>query len=136
MKKIFYFTIALVSLFALQSCQAPLTPEDAGRVVLEGERERIPLYIQEFELKDLTIDSLCMLIPIEPMSGLLYTTWTYEHTLTYYENYKHKEKKTIKTQPIIIQVTNIERSKDGRLIQWLSDWASVNFKIERSDYEL
>lgn len=136
MKKIFYFTIALASLFALQSCQAPLTPEDASRAILEGERERIPLYIQEFELKDLTIDSLRMLIPIEPMSGLLYTTWTYEHTLSYYESYERKEKKTIKTQPLIIQVTNIERSKDGRLIQWISDWDLVNFKIERSDYKL
>lgn len=135
MKKIFYFTIALVSLFALQSCQTPLTPEDASRVVLEGERERVPLYIQEFELKDLTIDSLRILIPVEPMSGLMYTTWTYEHTLSYYENHKRKEKKTIKTQPLIIQVTNIERSKDGRLIQWISNWNSVNHKIERSDHK-
>ena len=76
MKKYIFF---LSVFFVLVSCSSKLKPEDAQQIVLNGERENLPLMIQTMStmgVDDITIDSLVLIVRDEPMSGLLYTTWT------------------------------------------------------------
>lgn len=76
MKKYIFF---LSVFFVLASCSSKLKPEDAQQIVLNGERENLPLMIQTMStmgVDDITIDSLVLIVRDEPMSGLLYTTWT------------------------------------------------------------
>lgn len=136
MKKTICFVFTLALSVMLPSCKYPLSPEVAASVVLEGERERIPLYIQEYELTNLTIDSLCLLNEVEPMSALLYTTWTYDEITHAFLNLHMVEKKTPKTQTFIIQVDGIKRCEENSdLIQWNSNWDMVNIKLDRETYE-
>lgn len=120
MKKYFFF---LAALCVLASCSSKLKPEDATQIVLDGERNNLPLVIQTMStmgVDDITIDSLVLLVRDEPMSGLLYTTWTSSR-----ENY-YTGKTKVEETPMIIKVDSIISSPTQKgYVQWQSDWQSA-----------
>lgn len=117
MKKYIFF---LSVFFVLASCSSKLKPEDAQQIVLNGERENLPLMIQTMStmgVDDITIDSLVLIVRDEPMSGLLYTTWTSSR-----ENY-YTGKTKVEETPMIIKVDSIISSPTQKdYVQWQSDW--------------
>ena len=120
MKKSLFFLSALC---VLASCSSKLKPEDATQIVLNGERENLPLVIQTMStigVDNITIDSLVLTIQDEPMRGLLYTTWTSSN-----KNYYTGRTKVEKT-PMIIKVDSIISSPTKKgYVQWQSDWQSA-----------
>ena len=132
MKKNYFYALIMVVLGAMTSCGVPpLDPEEAAKAVLEGERARIPLYMQDYELTGLTIDSLRLLTDIEPMSALMFTTWTYDVS-SYDYTQKPYKKTTSKTRPVVIQVCHIQRLPENlKQIHWYSNWQQVNMNIRR-----
>ncbi|GEM_PF-2008701 len=120
MKKYLFFLSALC---VLASCSSKLKPEDVTQIVLNGERENLPLVIQTMStmgVDDITIDSLVLLVKDEPMSGLLYTTWSSSR-----KNYYTGRTKVEET-PMIIKVDSIISSPTQKgYVQWQSDWQSA-----------
>ena len=110
MKK-FYLFLLLPLMIGMSACQSKLTADDVIESVLDGERDRLPMILQNLPSVDnITVDSLRLLVESEPMSGYLYTTW--------YDGQK--------SFSIIVQVTNIRNSKEHKdYIEWNSDWASA-----------
>lgn len=106
MKKL--FLLLAVAVLALTACNNKLTVEQAESAVMQGEKERIPLLVQQIIwVDDITIDSIHLNVTEEPMQGFLYTTWK-----------SGKDSKSI-----IVQVDSIctdETRKD--YIQWRSYW--------------
>lgn len=116
-KDIFFF---FVFFCVLTSCVSKLNPEDAKQVVINGEKERIPLVIQTMStmgVDDITIDSLVLIVRDEPMSGLLYTTW-----ISSDKNY-YTGKTIVEETPMIIKVDSIISSPTQKdYVQWQSNW--------------
>ena len=110
MKK-FYLFLLLSLMIGRSACQSKLKVEDVIETVVEGERNHLPMKLQNLPIVDnITVDSLRILVDSEPMSGYLYTTW--------YDGQK--------SFSIIVQVTNIRNSKEHKdYIEWNSDWASA-----------
>lgn len=132
MKKNLVFALVMFVLF-LPSCKSPLTPEEAASAILAGERERIPLYMQEYDLTNLTVDSIHFLSTVEPMSALLYTTWTYNQNVYIFPFSIHPEKINSKTQSLIIEIHDIQRSEKGaNIVEWYCNWNVMEMKIERN----
>lgn len=117
----FVLFFSMFCIFA--SCTSKLNPEDAKQVVINGERERIPLVIQTMStigVDDITIDSLVLLVKDEPMSGLLYTTWKSSD-----KNY-YTGKTIVEETPMIIKVDSIISSPTQKgYVQWQSDWETA-----------
>ena len=110
MKK-FYLFLLLSLMIGMSACQSKLKVEDVIETVVEGERNHLPMKLQNLPIVDnITVDSLRILVDSEPMSGYLYTTW--------YDGQK--------SFSIIVQVTNIRNSKEHKdYIEWNSDWSSA-----------
>ena len=110
MKK-FYLFLLLPLMIGMSACQSKLTADDVIESVLDGERDRLPMILQNLPSVDnITVDSLHILVDSEPMSGYLYTTW--------YDGQK--------SFSIIVKVTNIRNSKVHKDdIVWNSDWATA-----------
>ena len=110
MKK-FYLFLLLPLMIGMSACQSKLTADEVKELVMEGERDRLPMILQNLPSVDnITVDSLRLLVESEPMSGYLYTTWYYGQ----------------KSFSIIVKVTNIRNSKEHKdYIEWNSDWASA-----------
>lgn len=106
MKRFFFLFVIVVSV--LTACNNKLTAEQAESAIMQGEKERIPLLVQQIIwVDDITIDSIHLNVTEEPMQGFLYTTWK-----------SGKDSKSI-----IVQVDSIctdESRKD--YIQWQSHW--------------
>lgn len=69
---------------------------------------------------DITIDSLVLLVKDEPMSGLLYTTWSSSR-----KNY-YTGRTNVEETPMIIRVDSIISSPTRKgYVQWQSDWQSA-----------
>ena len=110
MKK-FYLFLLLPLMIGMSACQSKLTADDVIESVLDGERDRLPMILQNLPSVDnITVDSLHILVDSEPMSGYLYTTW--------YDGQK--------SFSIIVKVTNIRNSKEHKDdIVWNSDWSTA-----------
>ena len=110
MKK-FYLFLLLPLMIGMSACQSKLTADDVIESVLDGERDRLPMILQNLPSVDnITVDSLHILVDSEPMSGYLYTTW--------YDGQK--------SFSIIVKVTNIRNSKVHKDdIVWNSDWSTA-----------
>lgn len=112
--------ILLLPLLALFACSTKLNPEDAKSAVLNGEIKRLPLLVQTLKsvgVEDITIDSLVLLTEDEPMTGMLYTTWTKK------ESNWRTGRETIKEIPIIVKVDSIRSSSTQKgYIEWQSRW--------------
>ena len=110
MKK-FYLFLLLTLMIGMNACQSKLKVDDVIETVLEGERNYLPMKLQNSPAVDnITVDSLRLLVKSEPMSGYLYTTWYYGQ----------------KSFSIIVKVTNIRNSKERKDdIVWNSDWATA-----------
>lgn len=119
--------LLLLPLLALFACSSHLDPERAQKAVIEGETRRLPLLLQNLKLlgvEDITIDSLVLLTEDEPMSGLLYTTWTKKVS-----NWR-TGKVTTKEIPMIVQIDSIRTSQTQKgYIEWQPRWdaAGANF---------
>ena len=108
MKKL--FILLAVAAIALTACNNKLTVEQAEAAVMHGEKENLPLLLQNLVIvDDIIIDSIRITITEEPMQGYLYTTWI-------------TGKKKIET-PMIVQVDSI-RTDPTRTdyVQWQSHW--------------
>ena len=106
-------TLALMLLTAflgLGACNR-LNPEEVEASIMEGTRKQVPLLVQQLVLIDtITVDSMNLMVNTEPMSGLLYTTWTAGNIST----------------PVIVNVTDIRKSKENKgYLEWQSDWESA-----------
>ena len=110
MKK-FYLFLLLPLMIGMSACQSKLTADDVIESVLDGERDRLPMILQNLPSVDnITVDSLRLLVESEPMSGYLYTTW--------YDGQK--------SFSIIVQVIDIKKSEEHKdYIEWKSDWGSA-----------
>ena len=110
MKK-FYLFLLLPLMIGMSACQSKLTADDVIESVLDGERDRLPMILQNLPSVDnITVDSLHILVDSEPMSGYLYTTW--------YDGQK--------SFSIIVQVLDIKKSEEHKdYIEWKSDWGSA-----------
>ena len=110
MKK-FYLFLLLPLMIGMSACQSKLTADDVIESVLDGERDRLPMILQNLPSVDnITVDSLHILVDSEPMSGYLYTTW--------YDGQK--------SFSIIVQVIDIKKSEEHKdYIEWKSDWGSA-----------
>ena len=110
MKK-FYLFLLLPLMIGMSACQSKLTAEEVKELVMEGERDRLPMILQNLPSVDnITVDSLHILVDSEPMSGYLYTTW--------YDGQK--------SFSIIVQVIDIKKSEEHKdYIEWKSDWGSA-----------
>ena len=110
MKK-FYLFLLLTLMIGMNACQSKLKVDDVIETVLEGERNYLPMKLQNSPAVDnITVDSLRLLVKSEPMSGYLYTTWYYSQ----------------KSFSIIVKVTNIRNSKEHKDdIVWNSDWSTA-----------
>ena len=110
MKK-FYLFLLLPLVIGMSACQSKLTADDVIESVLDGERDRLPMILQNLPSVDnITVDSLHILVDSEPMSGYLYTTW--------YDGQK--------SFSIIVQVIDIKKSEEHKdYIEWKSDWGSA-----------
>ncbi len=130
MKRTFFYTMLCVVILGLTSCQQHvLTEEEARSTVFNGEQEQLPLVIQKFsDVESITIDSLRIHVKDEPMSGFLYTTWTYNVTISYYPQKVEKREKSI-----IVPVNDIRQSQshDG-YVEWRSSWDEAH-KVIRDD---
>jgi hypothetical protein len=106
MKRLFIFLAAVA--LALTACNNKLTVEQAEAAVIQGEKDRLPLLLQNIVfVDDITIDSIHLNVTDEPMQGMLYTTWK-----------SGKKEKTI-----IVQVDSIRTDADRKdYIQWQSHW--------------
>lgn len=117
------YLFLLSALCVMVSCSSKLDPEEAKQIVLNGERNNLPLVIQTVStmgVDDITIDSLVLLVKDEPMSGLLYTTWTSSR-----KNYYTGRTKVEET-PMVIKVDSIISSPTRKgYAQWQSDWQSA-----------
>lgn len=104
------FLLLLPVLIGFYSCNR-LTPEDAKSSVIAGAKDQVPLLLQQlFYVDDIIVDSMRIVVDQEPMSGYLYTTWTTKNN----------------TSPIIVNVTDIRRSKEAKgYIEWTADWESA-----------
>jgi hypothetical protein len=106
MRRFFFLFVIVVSV--LTACNNKLTAEQAESAVMQGEKERLPLLLQNLIwVDDITIDSIHLNVTEEPMQGFLYTTWI-----------SGKDSKSI-----IVQIDSIctdESRKD--YIQWQSHW--------------
>lgn len=98
-------------MIGMSACQSKLTADDVIESVLDGERDRLPMILQNLPSVDnITVDSLHILVDSEPMSGYLYTTW--------YDGQK--------SFSIIVQVIDIKKSEEHKdYIEWKSDWGSA-----------
>ena len=110
MKK-FYLFLLLPLMIGMSACQSKLTADDVIESVLDGERDRLPMILQNLPSVDnITVDRLHILVDSEPMSGYLYTTW--------YDGQK--------SFSIIVQVIDIKKSEEHKdYIEWKSDWGSA-----------
>ncbi|MBP5423541.1 MAG: hypothetical protein J6Y78_13995 [Paludibacteraceae bacterium] len=130
MKRTFFYTMLCVVILGLTSCQQHvLTEEEAQSAVLNGEQERLPLVLQSMsDVESITIDSMRIHVKDEPMSGFLYTTWTYNVTISYYPQKVEKREKSI-----IVPVNDIRQSQshDG-YVEWRSSWDEAH-KVIRDD---
>ena len=110
MKK-FYLFLLLPLMIGMSACQSKLTADEVKELVMEGERDRLPMILQNLPSVDnITMDSLHILVDSEPMSGYLYTTW--------YDGQK--------SFSIIVQVIDIKKSEEHKdYIEWKSDWGSA-----------
>lgn len=130
MKRTFFYTMLCVVILGLTSCQQHvLTEEEAQSAVLNGEQERLPLVLQSMsDVESITIDSMRIHVKDEPMSGFLYTTWTYNVTISYYPQKVEKRGKSI-----IVPVNDIRQSQshDG-YVEWRSSWDEAH-KVIRDD---
>ena len=117
MKNWFYLVLCTI---LLGSCiSRNFTAEEAEKVVLEGEKERLAYVTQEFEdVESIVIDSIHIRVTEAPMSGFLYTTWKYVVKTSYYpERTKEVEKS------IIVAVDDIRDCKSNKgYIEWHTDW--------------
>lgn len=117
-------------ILGLTSClQYVLTKEEAQSAVLNGEQKRLPLVLQSMsDVESITIDSMRIHVKDEPMSGFLYTTWTYNFIVSYYPQKVEKREKSI-----IVPVNDIRqsRSHDG-YVEWKSSWDEA-YKVIRDD---
>ena len=107
MKRLFLL-LTLPIFIGFASCTQKYSADEVTELVMAGEIERLPLLKQEMlVVDDITIDSMCLLIDDEPMSGYLYTTWIADNDST----------------PIIVEVDKIRRSLEHKgYIEWKSDW--------------
>lgn len=130
MKRTFFYTMLCVVILGLTSCQQHvLTEEEAQSAVLNGEQERLPLVLQSMsDVESITIDSMRIHVKDEPMSGFLYTTWTYNVTISYYPQKVEKRGKSI-----IVPINDIRQSQshDG-YVEWRSSWDEAH-KVIRDD---
>lgn len=130
MKRTFFYTMLCVVILGLTSCQQHvLTEEEAQSAVLNGEQERLPLVLQSMsDVESITIDSMRIHVKDEPMSGFLYTTWTYNVTISYYPQKVEKRGKSI-----IVPINDIRQSQshDG-YVEWKSSWDDAH-KVIRDD---
>ena len=110
MKK-FYLFLLLPLMIGMSACQSKLAADEVKELVMEGERDRLPMILQNLPSVDnITVDSLHILVDSEPMSGYLYTTW--------YDGQK--------SFSIIVQVIDIKKSEEHKdYIEWKSDWGSA-----------
>lgn len=110
MKKILVLLFIPV-FFCITACHK-ITAEEAENVIMEGELERLPIILQALpHVKDITLDSIRLVVKDEPMEAYLYTTWKYGK----------------KKFPIIVPVHDIKSSKEHRgYIEWSTDWDSAN----------
>lgn len=117
------FLLFLSVVSVLASCSSKLNPEDAKQIVLNGERENLPLVVQTMSamgVDDITIDSLVLTVQDEPMSGLLYTTWTSSR-----KNY-YTGKTNVEEMPMIIKVDSIISSPTQKgYVQWQTNWETA-----------
>ena len=106
MKKL--FLLLVVAVLALTACNNKLTVEQAEAAVMQGEKNRLPILLQNIVfVDDITIDSIQLNVTEEPMQGFLYTTW--------------KSGKSSKS--IIVQVDSIRTDETRKdYIQWQSHW--------------
>lgn len=106
MKKFFILLAAVM--MVLPACNNKLTVEQAKSAVLQGEKNRLPLLLQNLVfVDDITIDSIHLNVTEEPMEGYLYTTW--------------ENRKTAKT--ILVQVDSIRTDETRKgYVQWHSHW--------------
>ena len=104
MKKLFILLAAAA--VALTACNNKLTVEQAEAAVIQGEKERLPLLLQNMVfVDDITIDSIHLNVTEEPMQGFLYTTW----------------KSGKSSEPIIVHVDSIRSDANRKdYVQWQS----------------
>ncbi len=131
MKRTIFYTMLCIVIVGLTSCQQHvLTEEEAKSAVFNGEQERLPFVIQQLsDVESIKIDSMRIHVKDEPMSGFLYTTWTYNVTTSYYpqKNVQKREKS------IIVPINNIRQSESHEgYIEWQSDWDDA-YNAIRSD---
>lgn len=109
MKRLFLLLLPVMML-GLTACGNKLTVEQAEAAVLQGERDRLPLLVQNFSIvEDIRIDSIHFNITDEPMQGYLYTTWI-------------TGKKKLET-PIIVRVDSVRTDPTRKgYIQWQTAW--------------
>ena len=110
MKKNYLFLL-IPLMIGMSACKSSLNPDDAKAAVMSGERNHLPMLIQQLSIVDeITIDSMQILVDSEPMSGYLYTTWT----------------KGKRSTPIIIEVDDIQQSAEHKgYIEWRADWENA-----------
>lgn len=113
------FCMLITIVFYSCNLKPKLTEYDAINIVMDGERDRLPLIIQQLnKVENITIDSMNITINDEPMEGYLYTTWEYEVITSYYP----KRTKS-KTKSIIIKVDNIQQDEKRKdYIVWETHW--------------
>ena len=106
MKKLFFLLIPV--LMGLTACSNKLTVEQAEAAVMKGEKDRLPLLLQNMVVvEDITIDSIHLNITEEPMHGYLYTTWKAGKDCT----------------PIIVEVDSIHSSQTRKgYVEWQIRW--------------
>lgn len=130
MKRNFLYAVFCTMILGFTSCQQHvLTEEEARSAVFNGEQEQLPLVLQQFsDVESITIDSLHIHVKDEPMSGFLYTTWTYNVTISYYPQKVEKRGKSI-----IVPINDIcqSQSHDG-YVEWRSSWDEAH-KVIRDD---
>lgn len=102
------FILIAVAALALTACNNKLTVEQAESAVLQGEKDRLPILLQNLVfVDDITIDSIHLNVTEEPMQGFLYTTW----------------KSGKSSESIIVQVDGIRRDETRKgYIQWQIHW--------------
>ena len=117
--KCFYLIVGVVVLL-LASCGRTITEEEAKKVVLDGENDRLPLVVQSLsDVESIIIDSMRIRVKDEPMSGYIYTTWEYTVTTSYYPKKRVEKRK----KNIIVEVDSIRQSEGHQgYIEWLTRW--------------
>ena len=110
--------IAILALIFLGACNTKINYEQVKQGILEQERGRLPLTIQNFyNVSNITIDSVVILNNINPHHGYLVTTWDYQ-TFSFSDS---------ETKTVYVEIDSL--MIDRKSYFWRTNWPGAYYSV-------